>query len=65
MFLLLYLGGTSDELVIPKPIVMVLDQLNECDQQAPGVGAVSTQSLQQDTGYLLPEFVAIPLRKEV
>lgn len=46
---LLYLGSTSDKIVVPELVlVMVLNQLNEGDEEPPGVGLVNTQTLQQD-----------------
>lgn len=44
---LLDLRGAMDKLVGPELEGWVLDQLNEGDQQAPGVGPVHNQPLQQ------------------
>ena len=45
--LLLNFGCTVYKLVTPELELWVLDELNEGDQQSPGVGPVHYQSLQQ------------------
>ena len=44
---------TVSEVVSPEVVAWILDQLDECDQQAPGVWSVHNQTLQQYPGDLL------------
>lgn len=44
---------TVSEVISPEVVAWILDQLNEGDQQAPGVWSVHNQTLQQHTGDLL------------
>lgn len=44
---------TVSEIVSPEVIARILDQLDEGDEQAPGVRSVHNQTLQQYTGDLL------------
>ena len=43
------LGCTVDKVVFPEVVARVLDQLNEGDEQSPGVRSVHNQTLQQNT----------------
>ena len=43
------LGCTVDKVVFPEVVAGVLDQLDEGDEQPPGVRSVHNQTLQQDT----------------
>jgi len=45
--LLGYFRGAVNELVIPELEVWILDKFNESDEEAPGVGSVHNQPLQQ------------------
>ena len=44
--LLFNLGGTVDKLVLPEIVGGVFDELNEGDEEAPGMRSVDYQSLQ-------------------
>ena len=48
IYLLLNLCRTMYKLVVPEFELWVLDKFNETDEQAPGVGAIHNQPLQQD-----------------
>ena len=43
------LGCTVDKVVFPEVVARVLDQLDEGDEQSPGVRSVHNQTLQQNT----------------
>jgi len=43
---LFYLGGAVDELVRPKLVLMILNELDECDEQTPRMRSVHYQTLQ-------------------
>ena len=47
--LLFNLGCTVNKVVFPEVVGGVLDQLNEGDEQAPGMRSVHNQTRQQDT----------------
>lgn len=44
---------TMSEVVSPEVVAWIFDQLNEGDEQSPGVRSIHNQTLQQYTGNLL------------
>jgi len=58
-----------DERQLPKVVRWVLEQLQKCNDQPPGVRAMDNQSFQQDAGDLLPHIglvgFALDLTEEV
>ena len=53
-----------DKLVLPKVIGRVLYELDECNEQPPGVGTIHYQPLQQNSSDLFLNGLSIGLGKE-
>lgn len=51
--LLFNLWCTMNEIVIPKLVTWIFDDLNECDEQTPRMRAIHNQTFKQHTCYLL------------
>lgn len=63
-FLLLYLWCAVHKLVLPEIVDRILYQLNEGDEQPPGVWTVHYQPLQQHTSDLLLDGLCICFSKQ-
>lgn len=57
--------STVHEIVIPEFVVVVFDELNECDEKTPWMRTVHDESFQEHSSYLLLDCFGVGFSKQV